>query len=72
MLSSERTLLVCGDGDLSFSSSVSKKLAEEGVHLTATVLETKENHRQGKLVFVLLLLRRHLLENLQPNFFLNQ
>lgn len=39
--------LVCGDGDLSFSSSISKELADQGVHLTASVLESKENHRQG-------------------------
>mmetsp|Transcript_6952 Transcript_6952/g.20856 ORF Transcript_6952/g.20856 Transcript_6952/m.20856 type:complete len:492 (-) Transcript_6952:613-2088(-) len=38
------TLLVCGDGDLSFSATVAPDLAELGIRLTATVLEDREVH----------------------------
>lgn len=39
------TLLVCGDGDLSYSAAIAPELAASGVRLTATVLEDCETHR---------------------------
>ena len=39
-----RNLLVVGDGDLSFSASVSPELASLGVDLLASVLEDEETH----------------------------
>eukprot|EP00978_Attheya_sp_CCMP212_P031609 scaffold120195_cov53-Attheya_sp.AAC.1 len=48
LLAARRTiisnLLVCGDGDLSFSASIAPELAVLGVHLTATVLEDQTTH----------------------------
>jgi hypothetical protein len=43
------TMLVCGDGDLSFSASISKQLVEQNVRLTASVWETKTDHREGEI-----------------------
>ena len=40
-------VLVCGDGDLSYSAGLAEQLAEVGVSLTATVLETEEVHNSG-------------------------
>ena len=41
-------LLVCGDGDLSYSASIANQLASLNVSLTATVLENNEKHNQGE------------------------
>lgn len=40
-------VLVCGDGDLSYSAWLAPQLAEAGVTLTATVLETQDVHNKG-------------------------
>lgn len=42
-------VLVCGDGDLSYSAWLSEQLAEADVALTATVLESEEVHNSGAL-----------------------
>ncbi len=39
------SLLVCGDGDLSFSASISESLQNCNIQLTATVLEEREAHQ---------------------------
>jgi len=38
-------LLICGDGDLSFSASISQELSEHTIQLTATVLEDQTVHQ---------------------------
>mmetsp|Transcript_11752 Transcript_11752/g.14619 ORF Transcript_11752/g.14619 Transcript_11752/m.14619 type:complete len:401 (-) Transcript_11752:166-1368(-) len=38
------SILVCGDGDLSYSASISNQLCKRNIALTATVLESKEDH----------------------------
>lgn len=43
---SQRRVLLCGDGDLSFGASISKDLSRKGTHLTATVLEPQEEHHR--------------------------
>ena len=43
-------MLVCGDGDLSFSASISRQLADQDIHLTASVLESRTDHRDGECV----------------------
>lgn len=40
-----KNLLVCGDGDLSFSASIAKTLADLNINLIATVLEEQTIHR---------------------------
>lgn len=40
-------VLVCGDGDLSYSAWLTQQLGDSGVSLTATVLESKEAHNTG-------------------------
>lgn len=41
-------ILVCGDGDLSYSGCwLAPQMAEAGVSLTATVLEDMETHHTG-------------------------
>lgn len=40
--------LVCGDGDLSYSAQISSLMNDEGVSLTATVLEDEETHNLGE------------------------
>lgn len=42
-----RRVLLCGDGNLSFAASIANKLRDEGSHLMATVLESKEEHNRG-------------------------
>lgn len=39
-------LLVCGDGDLSYSASIAPTLHRLGIQMISTVLETKESHCQ--------------------------
>jgi len=39
-----QSLLVCDDGDLSYSASIAPQLAELGISLTATVLEDQDTH----------------------------
>jgi len=39
-------MLVCGDGDLSYSASIAPILQKMGIHLTATVLESQEDHER--------------------------
>ena len=41
-------LLVCGDGDLSYSASVAHQLANLNISLTASVLESHEKHNKGE------------------------
>ena len=43
-----RNLLVCGDGDLSYSAEISSELQTLGIELVATVLEEEDVHNQGK------------------------
>ena len=46
-----QNLLICGDGDLSFSSYVTSELSElslDHIGVTATVLEDEATHREGK------------------------
>jgi len=40
----KQRMLVCGDGDFSFAASIASQIAEKGMHLTATVLESESNH----------------------------
>eukprot|EP00814_Leptocylindrus_danicus_P011723 CAMPEP_0116030640 /NCGR_PEP_ID=MMETSP0321-20121206/16981_1 /TAXON_ID=163516 /ORGANISM="Leptocylindrus danicus var. danicus, Strain B650" /LENGTH=211 /DNA_ID=CAMNT_0003505497 /DNA_START=43 /DNA_END=679 /DNA_ORIENTATION=- len=39
-------LLVCGDGDLSYSALVAPDLYSKDIHLTATVLESQSDHQK--------------------------
>jgi len=41
-----RNLLVCGDGDLSYSAEIASELDDLGIELFATVLEDEETHNQ--------------------------
>jgi hypothetical protein len=43
-----RRVLICGDGDLSFAASIAHELSNEGAHLTASVLESELDHREGE------------------------
>jgi hypothetical protein len=43
---SQRRVLLCGDGDLSYGASIAKNLNDKGTHLTATVLEPQEEHHR--------------------------
>ncbi len=45
----EKSILVCGDGDLSFGASLSNGLLQSrpGVKLVASVLESQEQHNRG-------------------------
>jgi hypothetical protein len=43
-----KNILVCGDGDLSFSAEIAPELNEIGVELFATVLEEEDVHNQGE------------------------
>jgi len=40
------SLLVCGDGDLSFCGAIAPSLQEADIELTATVLEDRETHQK--------------------------
>lgn len=51
-------VLVCGDGDLSYSAWLSPRLAEAGISLTATVLEDKDTHHTGMMCFLAYFARR--------------
>jgi len=44
-----RNILVCGDGDLSYSAEISSELDTLGIELYATVLEDEETHNKGML-----------------------
>jgi len=41
-----RNILVCGDGDLSYSAEMAPKLDRMGIELIATVLEDEDTHNQ--------------------------
>ena len=43
----ENHVLICGDGDLSYSASVAEKLAQNNVKVFASVLESEEDHSRG-------------------------
>ncbi|KAL7528383.1 hypothetical protein ACHAWF_002543 [Thalassiosira exigua] len=43
-----RTLLVCGDGDLSHSAEISSELERGGIRMIATVLEEEDVHGRGE------------------------
>ncbi len=43
----ENHVLICGDGDLSYSASVAEKFAENNVKVYASVLESEEDHSRG-------------------------
>lgn len=43
-----RNILVCGDGDLSYSAEIARELDESGIDLYATVLEEEDVHNQGR------------------------
>lgn len=40
-------VLVCGDGNLSYSASIAQRMKDRGAHLTATVLESQQEHKRG-------------------------
>jgi hypothetical protein len=40
------SILVCGDGDLSYSAMIAPALQLEQIHLTASVLESQEDHQK--------------------------
>jgi hypothetical protein len=42
-------LLVCGDGDLSYSASIAPHLSQLGIHFIASVLEEQSMHNEGTL-----------------------
>ena len=42
-------MLVCGDGDLSYSAGIANALDAMGVELTATVLEDRHAHNEGEV-----------------------
>ncbi len=44
-----RNILVCGDGDLSYSAEIAPELDTLGIELYATVLEDEETHNKGML-----------------------
>lgn len=44
----KQRMLVCRDGDFSFAASIATQIAEKGMHLTATVLESESNHPESK------------------------
>lgn len=44
-----RNILVCGDGDLSYSAEIAPELDTLGIELYATVLEDEATHNTGKL-----------------------
>ena len=46
-----RSMLVVGDGDLSYCAEIAPTLEKMGVSLTASVLERKETHTQGRSTF---------------------
>ena len=45
-----QNILVCGDGDLSFSADIAAELDSLGIQLFATVLEDEETHNKGMLL----------------------
>ena len=44
-----RRILVCGDGDLSYSAEIASELDALGIELYATVLEDEATHNKGTL-----------------------
>jgi hypothetical protein len=44
-----RNILVCGDGDLSYSAGIASELESRDVRLVATVLEDEDVHNRGEL-----------------------
>ncbi len=55
-----RNILVCGDGDLSYSAEIAPELDTLGIELYATVLEEESTHNTGKPETYILNLRVHL------------
>ena len=45
-----RNILVCGDGDLSYSAEIASELDTLGIELYATVLEDEATHNKGMFV----------------------
>lgn len=45
-----QNILVCGDGDLSFSADIAAELDSLGIQLFATVLEDEKTHNKGMLL----------------------
>jgi len=45
-----RNILVCGDGDLSYSAEIASELDTLGIELYATVLEDEATHNKGTLL----------------------
>ena len=45
-----QNILVCGDGDLSYSAEIAHELSDMGIKLYATVLEGEDDHNKGMYV----------------------
>lgn len=45
-----QNILVCGDGDLSYSAEIAHELSDMGIELYATVLEVEDVHNEGMYV----------------------
>ena len=45
-----QNILVCGDGDLSYSAEIANQLSDMGIELYATVLEVEDVHNEGMLL----------------------
>ena len=50
-----RNILVCGDGDLSYSAEIAPVLDMLGIQLFASVLEDQVTHNQGMILYTYLL-----------------
>ena len=45
-----QNILVCGDGDLSYSAEIANQLSDMGIELYATVLEVEDVHNEGMYI----------------------
>ena len=45
-----QNILICGDGDLSYSAEIAHELSDMGIELYATVLEVEDVHNEGMYV----------------------